>query len=128
MSEEPGFLSVDQVHVLHKIALARYGGADGIREPGLFESAIMQPRNIYYYGEEDLFGIAAAYAFHIAQAQACLDGNKRTGVAAALTFLKGNGIDLDGAEKPLYEAMIAVANRAMSREDVADLLRQLAAK
>jgi len=53
-----------------------------------WESAIAQPQNVYFNGGGDLYEIAAAYAFHIAESQAYLDGNKRTGVQAAVDFLK----------------------------------------
>ena len=53
--------------------------------------AVMHPCNLWLYGQGDLFDIAAAYAFHLAQAQAFIDGNKRTGLGAALVYLEGNG-------------------------------------
>ena len=70
-----------------------------------------------------MFDIASAYAFHIAQAQACFDGNKRTGIASALVFLEMNGISSDYEEDMLYDVMIDVAERKLTREDFADLLR-----
>jgi len=80
MSEEPAFLDPEQVRILHHIALERHGGQDGVRDAAAFESAVMRPRNVWYYAQGDLFDVAAAYAFHIAEAQAFLDGNKRTGM------------------------------------------------
>jgi hypothetical protein len=79
---EPSFLTVAQVERLHEKLINRFGGSPGLRDRVLFESAVIQPRNVYYYGQGDLFDIAAAYAFHISEAQAFLDGNKRTGMAA----------------------------------------------
>ena len=84
---EPLFLSVQQVQRLHRKLIDVFGGTHGLREPGLLESAVVQPQNVYHYAGGDLFDIAAAYAFHIAQAQAFLDGNKRAGMATALAFL-----------------------------------------
>ena len=81
-----------------------------MRDRGLFERAIAQPRHTYFYTNGDLFDIAAAYAYHIAQAQACFDGNKRTGVAAAFLFLELNAVSTDFDSMPLYEAMIAIAS------------------
>jgi len=92
MSDAPAFLSVEQVAALHRVALERHGGPDGLRDPAAFESAVMQPRSVWFYAQGDLFDVAAAYAFHLAEAQAFLDGNKRTGMGAALVFLEGNGI------------------------------------
>lgn len=71
--EEPAFLTLSEILLLHEISLAEYGGAEGLRDPAGFESAARQPENDYAYGRADLFGIAAAYAFHIAQAQAFAD-------------------------------------------------------
>jgi death-on-curing protein len=91
---EPVFLSRDQVLELHRVSLELHGGLGGLREPGLLDSALMQPEAIYYYAQGDLCAIAAAYAFHIAQNQPFLDGNKRTAMGAALTFLECNHVDV----------------------------------
>jgi len=80
---EPEFLEFEDVLALHERSLREHGGSAGMRDEGLIRSAVGQPQNDFYYGGADLFGIAAAYAFHIAQAQAFIDGNKRTGLAAA---------------------------------------------
>lgn len=72
-----------------------------------------------------MFGIAAAYAFHLAQAQAFLDGNKRTAIAAAITFLEGNGVPTKTSTEPIYNAMIAIAEKRMSKADLAQLFRNL---
>ena len=110
---------------MHAAGLAEHGGSDGVREPGLLESAIIHPQNVYCYESEDLFVIAAAYAFHIAQAQAFLDGNKRAAVTAALTFLRVNGIAVKGDQEDLYQAMIDVANRKIGRTEVAEVLHNI---
>ena len=93
--DEPALLSREKVLELHRISLQLHGGLDGLREPGLLDSALMQPEAAYFYGQGDLAAIAAAYAFHIAQNQPFLDGNKRTAMASALTFLEGNGVDIE---------------------------------
>ena len=122
---EPIFLSVAQVERLHEKSIQRFGGSLGVRDRGLFESAIAQPRHTYYYGDGDLFDIAAAYAFHIAQAQACFDGNKRTAIASAFSFLELNGISTDFDSTALYQAMIDIAERRMDKDQLARLLRSL---
>jgi death-on-curing protein len=106
----------------------RFGGSQGLRDPILFEGAVIHPRNVYYYAQGDLFDVAAAYAFHITQAQAFLDGNKRAGMAAALVFLEGNGITMPESTQKLYDAMIAVAEKRMNKTELAALLRELAGK
>jgi death-on-curing protein len=65
--------------------------------------------------EGDLFDIAAGYCFHIAEAQAFFDGNKRTAVAAALTFLEINRVSTRTDSVRLYEAIIAVAEHRRAR-------------
>ena len=122
---EPLFLTFEQVADLHQEAIAKFGGTLGIRDRGALDSAIFHPKNIYFYGAGDLFEIAAAYAFHIAEAQAFLDGNKRTAIGAALIFLEGNGVTTDCDADPIYEAMIAIAERRMTRSDLAELFRKL---
>jgi death-on-curing protein len=122
---EPIFLTVDQVKRLHQKSISRFGGASGVRDGGLFEGAITQPRHTYHYANGDLFDVAAAYAYHIAQAQACFDGNKRTGVAAAFLFLELNSVSTDFDSMPLYDAMIAIAEKRMDKLQLAELFRKL---
>lgn len=122
--DEPVFLSREKVFELHRTSLELYGGLDGLREPGLLDSALMQPEAAYFYGQGDLAAIAAAYAFHIAQNQPFLDGNKRTAMASALTFLEANGIDIskyDGAI--LYDAMIGIAEKRLDKAALAAMFR-----
>lgn len=80
---------------------------------------------MYFYGDGDLFEIAAAYAFHIAQSQAFFDGNKRTAVQAAADFLEINGIDTTPLpELAAYKAMIDVAGHELDRSGLAVFLRE----
>jgi len=84
----------------------------------------MQPEATFWYAQGDLAAIAAAYAFHIAQNQPFLDGNKRAAMGSALTFLEVNGIDVgrfDG--QVLYDAMIAIAEKRMDKAGLADVFR-----
>ncbi len=121
---DPVFLSVEDVEFLHDRAIARYGGTLGIRDQGGLEAAVNHPKNVFYYGQGDCFDIAAAYAFHIAEAQAFLDGNKRTAVAAALLFLEINGVHTVFDWTQLYDAMIAIAERRLNKAGLASLLRR----
>jgi len=83
---EPLFLSIKQVMVLHHRSSAEHGGMDGVRDKGAVESALASARNTWFYAGGDAYDIAPAYAFHIAESQAFLDGNKRTAVAAPSRF------------------------------------------
>ena len=95
---------------------------------GAIESAVAQPQVTFdgEYLHGDLFAMAAAYAFHIAEAQAFVDGNKRTGLDAALTFLVLNGVRIVDQEDLLYLAMLEIADRTMTKAGLANLLRELA--
>ena len=125
MPEIP-FLTVEAVLDLHADSLREHGGSEGVRDTAGLESAIAQPQNDFFYGGADVFGIAAAYAFHIAQSQAFIDGNKRTGVASALTFLQLAGIDTSRTnDTAFYDAMIAIANRQLDKPGLAALLRRM---
>ncbi|HLP78595.1 MAG TPA: type II toxin-antitoxin system death-on-curing family toxin [Candidatus Paceibacterota bacterium] len=123
---EPEFLTRAIVEQLHTDSLTLFGGSAGIRDEGLVDSALASARNTYLYGYGDLFEIAASYAFHIAEAQAFLDGNKRTAVAAALTFLQGNDVKMEIDDQVLFMAMIDVANKKMTKADLAGLFRKCA--
>jgi death-on-curing protein len=126
MSDGFIFLTSAQIDRLHEISLKRYGGLTGIGNPGLIESALASAQNAFFYGRGDVFDVAAAYAFHIAEAQAFNDGNKRTAVAAALTFLELNAGSSTPSEDALYEAMIDIANKRLNKAGLAELMRSTA--
>jgi death-on-curing protein len=125
---DPEFLDLDDVLELHAGALARWGGSAGIRDRGALEAAIAQPQATFdgEFLHGDVFAMAAAYAFHIAEAQAFLDGNKRAGLMAAVVFLDLNGFRLPEPEDVLYLAMLEIAERKMTKAQLANLLRELA--
>lgn len=125
---DPVFLDLDDVLLIHEEQLARYGGGAGIRDAGLLDSALGTPRATLGgdFVHLDLFAMAAAYAFHIAQNQPFVDGNKRTGLLAALVFLDLNGIVVPDREGRLYDATIGIAERRVDKEGFAGLLRELA--
>ena len=84
--------------------------------------------NAWFYGRGDLYDVAAAYAFHIAEAQAFLDGNKRTAAAAALVFLGKNGEPVLEDDGSIYQAMIDIANHKLDKPGLAAIFRRLAGK
>lgn len=121
---EPFFLDFQAVEKLHCDSLAKFGGSPGVRDQPGIESAIAAAMNCYAYANGDLFDIAATYAFHIAQAQAFLDGNKRTGVAAALSFLQINDVIVWPEGEDLYQAMIAIAEKRLDKAGLVELFRR----
>ena len=122
---EPAFLTLAEVDYLHRQSIQRFGGDNGIRDAGLIQSAIGSAWNAWSYGGGDLFAVATAYAFHLAEAQAFLDGNKRTGAAAALAFLRKNGLPVIEDDGSLYAGMIAIAEKRLDKTGLAAVLRRL---
>jgi death on curing protein len=125
---EPLFLTLEQVLELHERSIAAHGGTLGIRDQSGLESAINHPKNVFFYSGGDLFDIAAAYAFHIAEGQCFLDGNKRTAATAALSFLRINGVALVFSETMLYDLLIGIAEKRYGKADLAAYFRETATK
>jgi death-on-curing protein len=117
---------LDEVLRIHAQSLAEHGGSEGVRDLGLVESALASAKNIFYYAHGDLFDVAAGYAFHVAESQAFVDGNKRTAVVAALVFLGRNGVYVQPAPWDLYSAMIDVAEKKKNKADLAEIFRKRA--
>jgi death-on-curing protein len=113
---------------LHDDQLRLFGGSAGVRDQGALESAVAMPEATFddQFLHEDLFHMAAAYAFHIAENQPFVDGNKRTGLNAALVFLDVNGWVVRDPDMRLYDAMIGISSRALDKHRLAILLRELA--
>jgi len=123
--EEPEFLTLAEVFYLHDESLARFGGSAGLRDQGLVESALGSARNTFWYGIGGLFEIAAAYAFHVAEAQAFTDGNKRTAAASAIMFLQKNGVRFPVDDGSVYAAMMEIAEKRLDKNGLAETLRRL---
>jgi death-on-curing protein len=125
LEQEPIFLSREQIDAIHHDQIEIWGGLHGLRYEDGLESAIAQPQNVWYYTAAcDLYDIAGAYAYYLAESQAYFDGNKRTAVQAALDFLEINGVDTNSLpELAAYEAMIRVANHEMDRVGLGDFFR-----
>ncbi len=126
--DDPEFLDLEDVLELHNSGLERWGGSEGVRDQAALEAAIAQPRATFdgEYLHGDLFAMAAAYAFHISEAQAFIDGNKRAALLAAVVFLDINGFRLPEPEDVMYLAMMEIAERKMTKAQLANLLRDLA--
>jgi death on curing protein len=121
---EPVFLSREAVDLIHTASLEAFGGADGVRDENALESALAQPMQEYLYRQSDLFAIAAACAFHIAENQPYIDGNKRTGLLSALNFLAENGIVADQPVDEFYDAMIGIAEKRIDKVGLAEIFRR----
>jgi death on curing protein len=108
---------------VHAEQLALFGGADGIRDLGLLESALARPLNKFAYGETDLAVLAAAYAFGLARNHPFVDGNKRSAFASVIVFLGLNGIDFDVPPEQATAMFLALAAGEVSEESLARWIR-----
>lgn len=121
---EPQWVTELAVATIHTLQLAEHGGQDGVRDPGMLDSALNRPRNQWAYTKADLPTIGAAYAFGIAKNHPFLDGNKRTAGVVCETFLLRNGVAIEATNDAWYEAVLALAAGEMSEEAFAEWLRQ----
>ena len=110
---------------IHERQLAEHGGAAGIRDEGLLESALARPRQMFAYsdGESDVVDLAAALAYGIARNHPFVDGNKRTAVVVCETFIELNGGKLEADDADLFPLMLALAEGRLSAEEFAGWLR-----
>ncbi|MGD9915616.1 MAG: type II toxin-antitoxin system death-on-curing family toxin [Rhizobiaceae bacterium] len=103
------FHTRDFVEALHIEQLRLHGGAAGLRDEGMLASALARPLQKQAYGEPDLCELAAAYLFGIVKNHPIVDGNKRTGLAAADTFLYFNGLSLEAEQEDVIQFVLMVA-------------------
>ncbi|APZ55359.1 type II toxin-antitoxin system death-on-curing family toxin [Salipiger abyssi] len=106
---EPIWIRRDVIDTMHDLQLVEHGGAAGIRDEGLLDSALAKPRNKHAYGEDNLCELAAAYAAGIARNHPYIDGNKRTAFLAAYVFLKINGLHLVASEVEAVQMTVDLA-------------------
>lgn len=120
------WLFEETVTAIHHRQVAEHGGSDGLRDEGLLSSALARPQNLLAYGEPrpDLASLAAAYAYGIARNHPFVDGNKRTALVAARTFLILNGVDLDATQDEKVLTFLNLAEGVISEEELADWIRK----
>ena len=116
---EPVWLRIETILAAHDEQLAEHGGGAGVRDPGLLESALARPLNLFAYGEPSLPKLAASYAFGIARNHPFVDGNKRTAAVAAELFLGLNGLDLTADDVELVRVFLALAAGEVTEEELA---------
>jgi death on curing protein len=109
------WLSRQLILAVHDEQLAEHGGALGVRDEGLLESALARPLNRASHGEPDIAELAALYAIDLARNHPFVDGNKRTAYVALETFLV-----LNGCVFPVGDAEAAVVTLAMAAGDLSD--------
>lgn len=120
------FLGLDEVLALHFDQIRRYGGRRGIRDLRLLESALATPETTYddEFLHTSLAEMAAAYLFHIVRNHPFVDGNKRTGLIAALAFLGLNDLELIADPEELTDLVLGVADGSVSKASVAVFVQE----
>lgn len=108
---------------IHEEQIAEHGGADGVRDMGLLESALARPQNLLAYSKPDFAELAAAYASGVARNHPFVDGNKRTAWMLAVVFLDLNGFDLDAEMPDALQAMLALAEGRIDEAAFAGWMR-----
>ncbi len=106
---DPVWLGEAVVLAMHGRLLAEHGGAQGLRDSSLLESALARPRQLLAYGEPDICELAAAYASGIVRNRPFVDGNKRTAFVAAYVFLASNGLRLVATEVDAAQVVTLLA-------------------
>jgi death-on-curing protein len=124
--KEPIWIEKEEARVIHQLQLTEHGGASGIRDQGLFESAMDRPRNLFAYSDPTatFYQLAASYAYGLAKNHAFVDGNKRTAFVVCLSFLKQNGISLTASQEMRYLTFYALAAGDLTEAELAEWLRQ----
>lgn len=118
------WLSRDVLIAVHEEQLAEHGGAAGLRDAGLLDSALARPQQWAAYGDPDVADLAAAYAFGLVRNHPFIDGNKRTGYVAAELFLAFNGHDMTASDESAVLTTLALAAGDIDEPAFAAWLRQ----
>ena len=120
-------LTVDIVQEIHAEAIRRFGGAEGMREPALLESAVAAPQASFGGRSpyRDVVEVAAACLFYLCRNHPFVDGNKRAALGACLVFLRLNGVEPKPDGPAWEELTLAVAASGLDRDDATRRLRAL---
>jgi len=118
------WINRDVLLLLHDESLAEHGGASGLRDEGLLESALARPVNLTQYAAPDVADLAAAYGVGLAKNHAFVDGNKRAAFLAVGLFLALNGYRLNARQADATLMMLAVASGELPEADFANWIRE----
>lgn len=118
------WLQREVILAVHEEQLAEHGGAVGVRDEGLMESALARPRHLAVYGEPDHAELAAAYGYGLARDHPFIDGNKRTAFVAVELFLALNGWALTASDADCVLTMLSVAAGDLDEPGLADWIRR----
>ena len=122
---EPRWISKKALLLLHEESLAEFGGARGLRDEGLLDSALARPRNKYTYESEHRISIlAATYCYGIIKNHAFVDGNKRAGFLSIGLFLFANGRQLTALPIDAIRTIMSVASGTLNEDELAGWIEE----
>ena len=120
------FLKIDDVIMLHKGLIIKFGGLAGLRDRNLLDSALAYPQILSSMTmEQDMYILGGAYCYHLIANHAFIDGNKRIGVLAMLTFFKMNNFNIHIQKDKLYDFAMDIAMSKISEDMVAKILKTI---
>ena len=119
----PVWVRRDVVLAVQEMLLAEHGGAAGLRDEGMLDSALGRPENLFAYGKPTVFELAASYAFGLAKNHPFIDGNKRIGFATGIIFLELNGYVFTATEVDAVLKTLALAASKMTEAAYASWIK-----
>ncbi len=117
------WIELPEVLAIHGYLIDEHGGASGVRDGGLLESALARPRQLVANGKPDVFDLAAAYTAGIIQNHPFVDGNKRTGFVVGILFLELNGPIFRASEADATQAVLGLAAGEINDDEFVIWLR-----
>ena len=120
---EPVWIENELVLAIHDRQLVEHGGAEGLRDEALLESALGRPLNHFAYESSDVVALAAKYTAGIVQNHPFVDGNKRTGFVVGVLFLELNGFRFTASEEAAAQAVLELAAGTMDERGFCEFLR-----
>jgi death-on-curing protein len=120
---EPVWIEQELVLAIHDRQLVEHGGAEGLREEALLQSALGRPQNHFDYESSDVLELAAKYTSGIVKNHPFVDGNKRTGFVVGVLFLELNGYRFRASEEAAAKAVLELAAETIDERGFCEFLR-----
>jgi death on curing protein len=114
------------IEAIHAEQLRQHGGASGLRDEGMLESALSRPLQKINYADADVFEVAAAYLFGLVKNHPFIDGNKRTAFLAADVFLTLNGWSIEATQEEIIAFVLGVAASEIDEAGATQFFRDYA--
>jgi death-on-curing protein len=122
---KPIWLDATMVRAMHSDQIREHGGAPGVRDPGMLDSALARAQRKWHHDRNlDVAALAAAYGFGLARNHAFIDGNKRIALIAIYVFLALNARELEAEESDAMRLILGVADGSISENDLAAWIRE----